>query len=184
MALPTIILLALAKISDVLATGTADGTSTLQPVAGNNFTYSTSYLSGSWQGDVEARLVNLATGAPGSAIWSAKGLLGGHTFAACDDRKILLFRGGTALVPFTWETQMCPGGTPSGSPVTDLNGAEQAFVGSASVTALTQYPTMTDGSLSTALQQQEAVKPGKLVNFLRGQRGNEDFEANSLTDRK
>ncbi|MEO5844556.1 MAG: PilC/PilY family type IV pilus protein [Caldimonas sp.] len=172
---------ALAKISDVQATGTADGTSTLQPVGGNNFTYSTSYFSGSWQGDVEARLINLSTGAPGAAIWSAKGLLGGHTFAACDDRKILLFRGGTTLVPFTWETQMCPGGVPAGAPVTDLNGAEQAFVGSASVTALTHYSTMTDGSLGTALQQQEAVKPGKLVNFLRGQRGNEDFESNSLT---
>ena len=30
-------------------------------------------------------------------------------------------------------------------------------------------------------QQQEAQKPGKLVNFLRGQRGNEGFESNSLT---
>ena len=55
---------ALAKIDDKLATGTADGTSTLQPVAGNNFTYSTSYYSGSWQGDVQARLINLGTGAP------------------------------------------------------------------------------------------------------------------------
>ena len=172
---------ALAKISDVLATGTADGTSTLQPVPGNNFTYSTSYLSGSWQGDVEARLINLVTGAPGPAIWSAKGLLDAHTFAACDDRKILLFRGGTALVPFTWETQACPGGVPSGAPATDLNGAEQALVGSASVMALSQYPSMTNGGAGTELQQQEAVKPGKLVNFLRGQRGNEDFESNSLT---
>ena len=166
---------ALAKIDDKLATGTADGTSTLQPVAGNNFTYSTSYFSGSWQGDVEARLINVSTGAPSAAVWSAKGLLNGRTFAACDDRKILLFRGGTTLVPFTWETQMCPGGTPAGAPVTDLNGAEQALVGAASVMALTHYATMTDGSLGTVLQQQEAKKDGKLVNFLRGQRGNEDF---------
>ncbi|HSC63021.1 MAG TPA: PilC/PilY family type IV pilus protein [Caldimonas sp.] len=172
---------ALAKIDDKLATGTADGTSTLQPVAGNNFTYSTSYFSGSWQGDVQARLVDLVTGAPGTTIWSAKSLLDARTFAACDDRKILLFRGGTTLVPFTWETQMCPGGTPSGAPVTDLNGAEQALVGAAKVAALTHYPLMTDGSLSTVLQQQEAKKDGKLVNFLRGQRGNENFESNSLT---
>jgi Tfp pilus tip-associated adhesin PilY1 len=40
---------------------------------------------------------------------------------------------------------------------------------------------MTDGSLSTVQQQQEAKKDGKLLNFLRGQRGNENFESNSLT---
>jgi Tfp pilus tip-associated adhesin PilY1 len=172
---------ALAKIDDRLAIGTADGTSTLQPVAGNNFTYSTSYFSGSWQGDVQARLVDLGTGAPGPALWSAKTLLDGRTFAACDDRKILLFRGGTTLVPFTWETQMCPGGVPAGAPVTGLNGAEQTLVGAAGVGALTHHATMTDGSFGTVLQQQEAKKDGKLVNFLRGQRGNENFEANSLT---
>ena len=137
---------AMSKIEDKLATGTADGTSTLQPVAGNNFTYSTSYFSGSWQGDVAARLINVNTGDPGAAIWSAKGLLDTHTFAACDDRKILLFRGGTTLVPFTWETQMCPGGVPSGTPVTDLLPAETALVGATSVMALTHYATMTDGS--------------------------------------
>jgi type IV pilus assembly protein PilY1 len=153
----------------------------LQPVAGNNFTYSTTYFSGSWQGDVEARLINVTTGAPGAAVWSAKSLLDARTFAACDDRKILLFRGGTTLVPFTWETQMCPGGTPSGTPVTNLNGTEQALVGAAGVMALTHYATMTDGSLGTVDQQLEAKKDGKLVNFLRGQRGNEDFTSNSLT---
>ena len=76
---------------------------------------------------------------------------------------------------------MCPGGTPSGAPVTNLNGAEQALVGAAGVMALTHYATMTDGSLGTVQQQQEAKKDGKLVNFLRGQRGNEDFTSNSLT---
>ena len=57
----------------------------------------------------------LGTGAPGADVWSARGLLDARTFAACDDRKILLFRGGTTLVPFTWETQMCPGGMPAGA---------------------------------------------------------------------
>jgi type IV pilus assembly protein PilY1 len=40
---------------------------------------------------------------------------------------------------------------------------------------------MTDGTAGTAAQQQEAQKPGKLVNFLRGQRGLENFATNSLT---
>ena len=172
---------ALAKINDVVASGTADATSTLQPVAGNNFAYSTSYQSGSWQGDVEARLLNMTTGVPLPAVWSAKALLGTRTFAACDDRNIFLMRGGSTLVDFTWETQKCPGGTNSGGLVTSLNGAEQAFFGPLNVSLLTHYTLMTDGTAGSALQKQEAVKPGKLVNFLRGQRGNEDFDTNSLT---
>ena len=77
---------------------------------------------------------------------------------------------------------MCPGGTPSGAlgdgPQRDRAGALSARRTS---WLLSQYPYMTDGSLGTAAQQQEAKKDGKLVNFLRGQRGNEDFESNSLT---
>ena len=91
---------ALAKIDDKLASGTADGTSTLQPCAGNNFTYSTSYYLGlvarRRRGAADRRR---PPASPGAAVWSAKGLLNGRTFAACDDRKILLFRGGNDARP-------------------------------------------------------------------------------------
>ena len=57
---------ALAKIDDVVASGTADSVSTLQPTSTNNFAYSTSYKSGVWQGDVDARRINVSDGiAPG-----------------------------------------------------------------------------------------------------------------------
>ena len=41
---------------------------------------------------------------------------------------------------------------------------------------------MTDGSSATVRRSSwKRKKPGKLVNFLRGHRGNEDFTSNSLT---
>ena len=172
---------ALAKIDSVLASGAPIGTSTLQPVAGNNFAYATSYQSGSWEGDLQASTIDLVTGTPSAPVWSAKALLGTKTFAACDNRKIYLMRGSAAFGNFTWNTDICPTGTPTGTLVTDLSAAEQAFFGPLNVSLLSQYPFMTDGTGATAAQQQEAKKPGYLVNFLRGQRGLEDFETNSLT---
>jgi Tfp pilus tip-associated adhesin PilY1 len=172
---------ALAKIDSVLASGSPIGVSTLQPVAGNNFAYSTSYQSGSWVGDLQASTIDLGSGTPSAAVWSAKALLDAKTFAACDNRNIFLMRGSAALGNFTWNTDICPSGTPSGTQVTDLSAAEQANFTTLNISLLSQYPYMTDGTGGTALQQQEAVKPGKLVNFLRGQRGNEGFISNSLT---
>jgi type IV pilus assembly protein PilY1 len=172
---------ALAKIDDVVASGTAEAVSTLQPVAGNNFAYSTSYKSGSWQGDVQARLIDPATGALSASIWSAKALLDANTFATCDRRKIFLIRGGSSLVDFTWNTDLCPTGTPTGTLVTSLNATEQAAVGSGAVALLTHFGLMTNGAGATALQQQAAQAPGVLLNFLRGQRANEDFQVNSAT---
>ncbi|HTJ04854.1 MAG TPA: PilC/PilY family type IV pilus protein [Caldimonas sp.] len=171
---------ALAKIDSVVASGAPIGVSTLQPVAGNNFAYATSYQSGTWEGDLQATTIDLVTGVPAAPVWSAKAKLAAKTFAACDNRNIYLMRGSSALGNFTWNTDICPGGTPTGSLVTDLTAAEQANFDSLNISLLSQYPFMTDGTGATALQQQEAVKPGKLVNFLRGQRGNEDFESNSL----
>ncbi len=172
---------ALAKIDSVVASGAPIGVSTLQPVAGNNFAYATSYQSGTWDGDLQSSTIDLVTGTPSASVWSAKAKLAGRTFDACDNRNIYVMRGSAALGNFTWNTDVCPTGTPTGTPVTGLNPAEQSQFDLANIQLLSQYPYMTDGTGGTALQQQEAIKPGKLVNFLRGQRGNEGFQSNSLT---
>jgi type IV pilus assembly protein PilY1 len=98
---------ALAKIDSVLASGAPVGTSTLQPVNGNNFAYATSYTSGTWDGDLQASTIDLLTGIPSAAVWSAKALLDAKTFAACDIRQIYVMRGGTRWA-FTWNTDICP----------------------------------------------------------------------------
>ena len=133
---------ALAKIDNVLASGAPIGTSTLQPVSGNNFAYATSYQSGSWEGDLQASTIDLATGAPTAAVWSASALLGAKTFAACDNRQIFVMRGSSPLGAFTWNTDVCPAGTPTGTLVTGLNAAEQAFFSALNVSLLSQFPYM------------------------------------------
>jgi type IV pilus assembly protein PilY1 len=86
----------------------------------------------------------------------------------------MLFRSGAInnLVNFTWNTQACDGGgNPTGVADTGLNAAEQANFGSTNASLLSQYPNM------NAVQR--AAAPGaNLVNFLRGQRGLENFTAN------
>jgi Tfp pilus tip-associated adhesin PilY1 len=175
---------ALSKVEDRVGSGTGEAVSTVTPVAGNNFAFSTTYTSGRWSGDLLARVIDLGTGAAGPSVWSAKAKLGSRVFAACDDRNIYLIRGGSTLVDFTWETQRCPGGTPSGVPTTALNAAEKAFFGPSgpsSVAQLSQHAFMTDGAGGTALQRQAAEAPGVLLNFLRGQTGHEGFVTNSAT---
>ena len=96
---------------------------------------------------------------------------------ACDNRKIMLFRSGATnnLVNFTWNTQACDGaGNPTGAADTGLNAAEQANFGAVNVSLLSQYPSMTDGTLAT-IDQRTPAAGANLVNFLRGQRGLENF---------
>ncbi|MDQ6639121.1 MAG: PilC/PilY family type IV pilus protein [Pseudomonadota bacterium] len=164
---------ALAKIDDRLASGTADSVSTLQPTAGNNFAYSTSYKSGVWEGDVEARLIDPATGVPGAPIWKAKDLLGPRELAACDSRQIYLLRG-NVLANFTWNTKLCVFGTPTLVP-DGLLGPEQLDFGLGSLSQLSQWAFM------TSAQKTAAQDDGLLVSFIRGQRANEGFQIGSAT---
>lgn len=53
---------ALAAISSKLGAGSAAATSTLNPVADDNFAYVASYTTVKWQGNLEARTINLNTG--------------------------------------------------------------------------------------------------------------------------
>ncbi|TAN81350.1 MAG: hypothetical protein EPN14_04810, partial [Gallionella sp.] len=53
---------ALAAIGSKLGSAAAAATSTLNPVAGNNFAYVASYTTVKWQGNLEARSINVNTG--------------------------------------------------------------------------------------------------------------------------
>ena len=175
---------ALAGISVRTAAGAGDGASTLEPVAGNNFVYSTSYQTGAWTGDLRGQEVNLTTGALVTPpMWSADALLGSRVQKTCDARDIYLIRSGAAgnVVDFTWNTQKCS--APVGNLVTSLNAAEQLAFGATNVGNLSQYTEMTDGKFNTVDQRNAAAGTGqgyKLVNFLRGQKQHEDFVGNSL----
>ena len=53
---------ALASISSRIGSSAAAATSTLNPVAGNNYAYVASYTTVKWQGNLEARTININTG--------------------------------------------------------------------------------------------------------------------------
>lgn len=53
---------ALAGINALQGSAAAAATSTLNPVAGNNFSYVASYTTVSWKGNLEARSINIVTG--------------------------------------------------------------------------------------------------------------------------
>jgi len=167
--------------------GAAEAVSTLQPVPGNNFVYSTTYLPGKWSGDVTAWAIDPTSGVVSglnatTPFWSARSRLEAKVTLPCDDRKIYVIHNGSSLHDFTWNTKKCPGAVGPGVLAPDgLDATEQGYFSPLNVSLLSQFPFMTDGAGATAPQQQEAQLPGMLVNFLRGQRGREGFEVGSLS---
>ena len=175
---------ALAGISARLASGSAAATSNLEPVQGDNLIYLANYTTQKWHGDVQAKQIILATGAVDpTVVWSAQALLDTRDGNYCDTRNIFLFRQGAAnnLTNFTLNTSVCDaGGNPAGLLADGLNAAEQSNFGALNVSLLSQYPNMTDGTLATA-DQRTPAKGANLVNFIRGQRGFENFVTNDAT---
>ena len=109
-------------LADVLVrTGSGSGitVSNSTPVAGDNFAYTTLYTTGKWTGDVQGYNVDVTTGALSATVnWSAQAKLDTTTGAACDNRKIYLFRAGALdnKVNFSWGIQLCDGlGNPTGA---------------------------------------------------------------------
>ncbi|MFN7087796.1 MAG: pilus assembly protein [Burkholderiales bacterium] len=172
---------ALAGVNARVASAAAAATSNLEPVAGDNFAYTASYTTVSWTGELQAREINLTTGAVNStAVWSAQAKLDAKTRNFCDNRTIKLFRSGATgnLADFTWNTYACDGsGNPAGSASTGLNAEEQANFGTTQVAQLSHYPAMTDGTGGT-VNQRSLAAGATMLNFLRGQRGNEGFTVN------
>ncbi len=175
---------ALAGISARLASGSAAATSNLEPVQGDNLIYLANYTTQKWHGDVQAKQIILATGAVDpTVVWSAQAQLDTRASPACDTRNIFLFRQGAVnnLTNFTWNTSVCDaGGNPAGLLADGLSAAEQSNFGTLNVSLLSQYPNMTDGTLATADQRTPATG-ANLVNFIRGQRGFENFVTNDAT---
>jgi type IV pilus assembly protein PilY1 len=186
---------ALAGVNARVASAAAAATSNLEPVAGDNFAYVAKYVTQKWTGEVEAHEIILqdqfdpvthaltasAGSISSSVIWSAQAKLDAKGRAACDTRTINLFRAGATnnLTPFTWNTFACDtSGLPTGSSQTSLNATEQANFGATQVSLLSQYPTMTDGTSGSVDQRSQAAGVN-LVNFLRGQRGQENFLTNT-----
>jgi len=176
---------ALSAIQVRLSSAAAAATSSLEPTLTDRLVFTPTYTTGDWSGDLQAHELDIATGAVSTAtVWSAQANLDLRVGAACDTRKIWLHRpksGGTNLVDFSWNTMTCDGAlNPTGSPANGLDAAEQAYFGASQVAGFTQWSLMTDGTNST-VDQRAPAEGANLVNFVRGQRGLEDFQPNDLT---
>ena len=173
---------ALNGVNARVGAASAAATSNLEPVTGDNFAYTASYTTIEWSGDLQAREINLSTGAIGTtAVWSAQAKLDLMAGDQCDNRTIKLFRSGATnnLTDFSWNTFLCNSSlAPTGSGTTGLNSTEQAYFDSTEVVLLDQYSTMTDGSSGT-INQRSLAAGANLVNYLRGQRGFENYVRNT-----
>lgn len=176
---------ALAGVNARVASAAAAATSSLEPIAGDNFAYTATYTTVAWTGELQAKQIDLTSGLISStAVWSAQSKLTAKTKNFCDNRTIKLFRSGATnnLTNFSWNTFACDSaGNPTGTAVTGLNSTEQAYFGSTQLSQLSQYASMTDGSSGT-VNQRSLAAGAPLVNFVRGQRGNENFLRNDANE--
>jgi Tfp pilus tip-associated adhesin PilY1 len=167
------------------AAGTGATTSTQNPIPGNNLTFRAGFRTVDWTGDVVAQeiytgnvLALQGTTVEGE-IWSAATKLGGAVGQACDNRSIHLLRMGATnnLVPFTWSSKACDGsGNPTGTASTGLNATEQAYFNSTGPGYTAPFPLSSWSQyINMSASQKTLAQGANLVNFLRGQRGQENF---------
>jgi type IV pilus assembly protein PilY1 len=168
---------ALAGIQAQAGAGGGVATSSLTPVAGDNSAYVGSFTTSEWTGELQAQEIDVSSGTLKSSVsWSARTLLDQSTSASCDNRKIFTRdpSNGT-LVDFTWNTFACgSGGAQTGAASSALPTSLRGYFSDASLLG-----TMTQFALAGGTAAQLAEAGGaRLVNFLRGQRGNEGFVPN------
>lgn len=160
---------ALANIAAQYGAGAAAATSTMEPVAGDNYAYVATYTTGKWTGNLEARLINLTTGqVGGQAQWCSEniqadpvknitactGSMGSKVGESSDTRKIV-FNANGALKDFNFS-----------------NLSAEGLAAYFDVTRLNQYPSWTE-------EYKTAATAEKLVSYLRGQTGFDTGDSNA-----
>ncbi|MGA0612368.1 pilus assembly protein [Caldimonas sp. KR1-144] len=157
---------ALESIDAASGAGAAAATSNLRPESGDNFAYVARYKTALWNGDLEARTVDVTTGDVSSTrTWSAATLLLSKVSASSDTRTIKFFdptNGGAArLSDFTYSRLQ----------TASLNASFDDLCPSSGTPKLSQCSDTTlDKSLMTG---------ANLVNWLRGQSQHEDLTGNA-----
>jgi type IV pilus assembly protein PilY1 len=167
----------LKAIVNVPKPGTASAAATTNPkiTSTNNFQFSSYFKTVEWSGELIRQTMNLTDGSvpyydhfnPDTTTydWSAQTLLNAKAYAT---RRIFT-KGSTALIPFTWS---------------DLGtaGLQGNFTGAHISTTPPEYPTVltglsqfcSTGANCLSAANQTAAAGEALVNFLRGDRTNEE----------
>ncbi len=149
---------ALSEMRVRVGAGAAAATSTLSPVAGDNFAYVASYTTVKWTGNLEAREIDLDTGAVGLApLHCVENVPGSEGIAPCTgtmaakvgastDTRTIYTSGSGGLVSFTYD---------------NLTATQQSYF---DASTLSQWGDLTEA-------QQAQATGANLVNYLRGQYG-------------
>jgi type IV pilus assembly protein PilY1 len=154
---------ALRGIKSETGAGAAAATSSLAPVAGDNYAYVANYRTQHWDGKLEARSIDLGTGVVSTtAVWNAQTQLDTMVSDNSDTRTIYKFdsAGTNNLKAFTWA---------------NLSPAEQAYFTN-NIPNLSQY-----GSYTT--NQKSNATGARLLAFIRGQTGYEIENSNAEDNR-
>ena len=140
----------LSQIGARVGAASAAATSNLQPVTGDNYAYVASYFTGDWSGDLQARTIDLTSGAvSSSATWSAQAILDQTAWA-------------------TRNIYIAPTSNASGDPLrafnyTNLTATEQSYFNPGSAPVLSQYATL-------SVSNPNDIVASNLVNYLSGDR--------------
>lgn len=162
---------ALAGVSRRIGAAAAATTSNPNVTSGDNFVFSTTFVSKDWVGEVVRQQINLSTGAVSPTIdWASQALLDAKiSTASTNDRALDNLRtiytfdpaGVNKVKAFAWANLTSAG-------TTAVATAEQSYFDSTKVSLLSQYP-----SLSAA--NQTAMAGNNLVKFLRGDMTNKGW---------
>jgi len=155
----------LAAISVSNASAAAAATSSLEPVAGDNYAYVAQYTTGLWYGDLLARDIDLITGALSDTVkWSAREQLVAKVDKDADSRNIYTFSpaAATRLREFTFANL-----------AVERAAGYFRSDGANPLGALTQFDSW------DALQKAAATDDA-MIAFLRGQNGREDEADNAM----
>lgn len=127
---------ALTEITKVTGAASAAATSNLEPVAGDNFAYAASYETQTWVGNIEAKQIDLGTGALSTTPdWSVQSILdaqsdrkiyGFDVSVVGDDKKIVLKSSNTATLPTGWTSYFNPTRVPQCVTLSNCPGATSA----------------------------------------------------------
>ena len=204
---------ALAALNARRGSAAAAATSTLNPVAGNNYAYVASYTTVAWKGNLEARGINTETGIVSeNASWCVENVTAGSCAAP---GSIVTETSGDVTVSYcaTPDSVICPDGILDGSvckvqmatactgtmntKVSDTSDTRTIYTASGGVLTpfdaayATANPTYFAeahiGSLSQwsslTATQRTAAAGVNLINYLRGQYGYEERSSNAADNR-
>ncbi|MDP3699919.1 MAG: PilC/PilY family type IV pilus protein [Hylemonella sp.] len=176
----------LKAIVNVPKPGTASAAATTNPkiTSTNNFQFSSYFKTVEWSGELIRQTMNLTNGSvpyydpfkpdPATYDWSAQTLLDAKTYTT----RNIYTKSGTALVAFTWA---------------NLDATQKAYFKAPHIsTTPPQYPNVltglsqfcSSGANCLNATNQTAAEGEALVNFLRGDRSNEEVTAKTPDNAK